>query len=241
MILINLPILNFHISGKGKKSIMKCMTVFVVLYIILRFVLEVVDLGLDWDFYKEVADSDQESIIRAEKVKWTIFGFAVFGTVMFLITVIVFSLKIYTKRRKGKVSEEFYEKVNNVLSVLSCACIWLEDLPQIVLAVVVAVKSTELISDVQLVKAWYALAEAIIESTITLTIKLRPCCDNKPGGWRRALMILELIGNILILLVSAFLLIELYQDNFKEMYPQQNNATIFNNTTTTWTTPISST
>jgi hypothetical protein len=206
-------------------------------------VLEIGDLILDWDFYVEVKNSDQESIIRAVDVKHAILGFAIFGTIMFFATLITLIARVCMKMKGGNISETLKQRAKNVYAALAFFCVWLEDLPQIVLAVVVAVKSTELISGIQLVKAWYALAEAAMESTMT-TVELRPCCDNKPEGWKRVLLIFELIANILILIVSGFLLIELYFDNFKETFPLQNNSTIFNTnttTTTTWSTPISST
>jgi hypothetical protein len=197
---------------------MKCRTVLLVLYIGVRCLLEVVDLGLDWDFYIEVDNSDQESIIRAKKMKWAILGFAIFGTMMFLATFITLIVRACMKKKEGNISETLNQRAKDALTVLSFICVWFEDLPQISLAVAVAVKSTELISDIQLVKAWYSLAEAAIQAIITF-VQLRLCCSNKPEGWKRVLLIFELIANFLILFVSVFLLIELYCDNFKEIVP----------------------
>ncbi|XP_061193493.1 uncharacterized protein LOC133201718 [Saccostrea echinata] len=218
-----------------------CRNSFIILYAAVKWLLEVVDLGLDWDFYIEVQHTDQQSIIRAVKLKWAILGFAIFGTVMFFSTLIAFCIKIYKKRKQKNLSKS-YQDVKKAVSIMSLICTWFEDFPQIVLAVIVAVKSTELISIIQLVKAWYALAEATLQATI-IFIELRLCCLKKPDYWKRVLLILELIGITLIFLVSIFLLIELYQDNFKEIYQLENAA--MNSTSkvnfTTWSTPINST
>jgi hypothetical protein len=205
-----------YISEKRKELIMdpQRKKYMIALYIVLRYVLEVVDLGLDWEFYVEVTDSDQESIIRAVGVKRAILGFAIIGSVIFLLTFIIFSFGVYIKRKHDNISEETEQRVKDALVVLSFICIWLEDLPQIALAVVVAVKSTELISNIQLAKAWYALSEAVIETVINIA-ELKECIKNKEKIWNRVLVISELVGNIFILSIAAFLLKELYQDNFK--------------------------
>ncbi|XP_062615587.1 uncharacterized protein LOC134277286 [Saccostrea cucullata] len=210
----------------------------IIIYAVLKWLLDVVDLGMDWDFYIEVQHTDQESITRAVKLKRAILGFAIIGTLMFTATLLLFCIKICIEKRHGE--NKSYDDVKKAISVFSFLCTWIEDLPQIILAVIVAVKSTELISDIQLVKAWYALVEASLQATITL-IELKLCCVNKPEIWKRVLLILELIGITFIFLLCAFLLIELYQDNFKEIYPLENAAMNFTSNATTWSTPIIST
>ncbi|XP_062615591.1 uncharacterized protein LOC134277290 [Saccostrea cucullata] len=193
----------------------------VVLNVIVRCLLEVADLILDWDFFIEVNKKDEDSIIN---VKWAILAFAIFGTVMFLTNLIAFCVRVYTKRKEEVISDEFYEGAKTALSIISGICTWMEDLPQILLAVVVAVKTTDLISDVQLVKAWYALVEALLQ--IALNFKeLQLCSSERPVGCKRGLVVFNLIGSILILFVTVFLLTELHQDNFKEITMKTTNYT----------------
>ncbi|XP_062615576.1 uncharacterized protein LOC134277278 [Saccostrea cucullata] len=215
-----------------------CRNSFIILYAVVRWLLEVVDLGLDWDFYIELQHTDQQSIIQAVKLQWAILGFAIFGTVMFFSTLIVFCIKIYKKRKQENLSKS-YEDVKNAISVFSFICTWFEDLPQIVLAVIVAVKSTDLIAYIQLVKAWYALAEGSLIAII-IFIELRLCCANKPNHWKRVLLICELIGITLILLGSIFLQTELYQDNFKDIYQMENAVMNLTSNATTWSTLVTS-
>jgi hypothetical protein len=55
-----------------------------------------------------------------------------------------------------------------IISALSMISTWLEDVPQIVLAVMIAIWSSELISKVQIAKAGIAIGEALVHIIISV-------------------------------------------------------------------------
>lgn len=172
------------------------------LFILGLIVLEAIDLFLDWDFYVEVTNADQESVKDNTPVKMAIFVFAIIGSITFILQLV----SIYFDSRNDY-------KYLTFTSTMSFLGTWIEDIPQIILAVHVAGISTELISNVQIAKAIYAIIEALIHIVISIW---QLCC--KDWGFRgikfcqKTLIGLDLVGAVLILLASTFLVVELHED-----------------------------
>ena len=181
---------------------------------------EIVDLVLDWDFYAEVVATKQDSIQTAKDLHTAILAFAIFGTVTCVISIVI---KIYGVWR-GK-------EDSLVLYLLSLISTWLEDFPQIILAIIVAVKTSELISNVQVIKAGYAIAETVIQIIRLMwlfrikTLCIRYCCcecindenedETSTKACTRGVIICDLTGQCMLLLCAIFLMMELQLDFFK--------------------------
>jgi hypothetical protein len=114
-------------------------------------ILEIADLVLDWDFYIEIKDVD----LIASEIRYCVLGFAILGSVLFLFTLINKCVTVCDANYK-----EEKDKCATGLSLLST---FAEDLPQIVLALIVESKTTSLLSPVQIVKAFYGIIEPIIQ------------------------------------------------------------------------------
>lgn len=119
---------------------------------ILTLILEVADLFLDWDFYVEISRTDKIE----NDIKYSILGFAIFGTILFMCT---FIYKFYGMCNSN--DNERKEENGTCASVLSLMSTLFEDLPQIILALYVAFHTKDLLSRVQIAKACYGIAEPI--------------------------------------------------------------------------------
>ena len=172
--------------------------------ITLLLLIELVDLGLDWDFYIEVNSTEQE-IQHKTELRNLILAFAVVGSITFIFGLI--SLR-YDATKNYK-----HLTFSTALSMIST---WLEDVPQIVLAVIVAVSSSKLISKVQIAKAGIAIGEALVHIIISVwQLRFR---DNKSYSKKtsclKRMIKFDLFGGVVILLCSVFLLLELQYDFF---------------------------
>lgn len=99
-----------------------------VLLFIFKLALEVADLILDWDFYVE-----GKTDLIGDKVRLSILGFAIFGTILFLCTVFTKCYGICNS------DDDDQDEENGTCAVtLSVISTLLEDLPQIILALIVA-------------------------------------------------------------------------------------------------------
>ena len=120
--------------------------------LILIMISESIDLILDWDFYYEISHGSHSDINNI--LKDVILVVAVWGTILYLITVISLCIDCC-----GDEDEE-----NSCTTYLSLLSTCTEDLPQIVLAIIVAGSTTHLISKVQIAKAVYGIIEPLIRS-----------------------------------------------------------------------------
>ena len=166
--------------------------------------IELVDLGLDWDFYIEVNSTEQD-IQHKTELRYLILAFAVVGSITFIFELI--GLR-YDARKDYK-----HLTFSTALSMIST---WLEDVPQIVLAVMIAIWSSELISKVQIAKAGIAIGEALVHIIISVwQLRFR---DNKSYSKKtsclKRMIKFDLYGGVVILFCSVFLIIELKYDHF---------------------------
>lgn len=183
---------------------MGCCSLKRLVLITLLLGIELVDLGLDWDFYAEVESTGQEIQYKTE-LRYAILAFAVVGSITFFFGLI----SLYYD------ATENYEHLT-YSTALSMISTWLEDVPQIVLAVIVAVSSSELISKVQYAKAGYAIVEAsvhIIISVWQLYFRDNKSYSKKTSCLKRMIKF-DLFGGVVILFSSVFLIIELKYDYF---------------------------
>ena len=164
------------------------------LWILFLFIMEAVDLVLDWDFYTEIET----------ELKTAILVFAIVGTITFVLG--LFSL--YYDATKDNEHLTFC----TIVSVIST---WIEDVPQIIFAVIFAVSSSEVISNVQYVKAGYAIFEASVHIMLSLW---QVCCRGeeyaKKPKYLRRFIIVEACGGGVILVCSIFLIVELIKDTY---------------------------
>lgn len=108
---------------------------------ILTLLLEIADLILDWDFYVEVSKTD----LIGDKVRYSILGFAIFGSILFLCTIITKFIGICDS------DDDDQDEENGGCAVtLSLMSTLLEDLPQIILALIVAFNTKKVWSKVML-------------------------------------------------------------------------------------------
>ena len=175
-------------------------------FILITFllVIEFVDLCLDWDFYTEV-NSTEQNIPHKTVLRHAILAFAVFASITFLLGLISLHYD----------ATENYEHLT-FSTALSMISTWIEDVPQIVLAVIIAVSSSELISKVQYAKAGYAIVEASVHIAISIwQLRFR---DNKSYSKKtsclKRMIKIDLFGGVVILLGSFLLILELKYDLF---------------------------
>ena len=153
------------------------------------FIMEAIDLGFDWDFYAEIET----------ELKHAILVFAIFGSITFVL---------------GLVSL-YYDATNNYehltfCTIMSVISTWIEDFPQIILAVIFAVSSSEVISNVQYAKAGYAIIEASVHFILSFwQLRFRGETYAKKPRYLTCLIIFDVIGGFVILTCSIFLLLEL--------------------------------
>ena len=173
---------------------MKCCSPKRFFWISFLFIMEAIDLVLDWNFYAEIET----------ELKTPILVFAIVGSFTFVLGLV----SLYYDATKN------YEHLTfcTIMSVIST---WFEDFPQIILAVIFAVSSSEVISNVQYVKAGYAIAEASVHIMLSFW---QVCCRgdtyaDKPR-YLTILIILDAIGGLVILACSIFLLVELKEDKY---------------------------
>ena len=182
---------------------MKCCSLKRCFWISFLFALEAADLYLDWDFYVEVNSTEQE-IQHKTELKHAILVFAIFGSITFVLGLI----SLYYD------GTDNYEHLiySTAMSLIST---WLEDVPQIVIAVIIAVWSSELISKVQIVKAGYAIFEALVHIILSCwQLFWRGNSYAEKPRYLTILIILDVIGGVVILPCSIFLLVELIENNY---------------------------
>lgn len=182
---------------------MKCCSLKRSFWISFLFALEAADLYLDWDFYVEVNSTEQE-IQHKTQLKHAILVFAIFGSITFVLGLV----SLYCD------GTDNYEHLiySTVMSLIST---WLEDVPQIVLAVIIALWSSELISKVQIVKAGYAIFEALVHIILSCwQLFWRGNSYAEKPRYLTIFIILDVIGGVVILFCSMFLLVELIGNNY---------------------------
>lgn len=189
------------------------------------FVMALIDLILDWDFFVEVYKTDQQAIQSETALKYLILSFAIVGSITFILEVVAISYD--------------YRKDNTHLTYITTVTFistWIEDVPQIIMAVWVSVISSDIISDVQYVKAIYA----IIEESLHIIFAIKELCNKWEnfmfkgnGKCLIGLRVSDPIGGFILLGMSVFLLIELLLNNFTQV-----NLTLCCHNTTTNTTTI---
>lgn len=175
-----------------------------VFLFIVTLVLEIADLILDWDFYVEVSKTD----LIGDNIKYSILGFAIFGTFLFLLTVFTKCFGICNSDDDDQDEEDGACAVR--LSVISTL---FEDLPQIILALIVAFRTKDLISPVQIVKAGYGIGEPIIQ----LIICVCQYCRMNRNTWdkntcRMSSKIFEMFLSCVLIICSSILMYDLISD-----------------------------
>ena len=168
--------------------------------------LELADLVLDWDFYYEVHKTD----VVKNNIKWSILAFAILGTILFLSTVVTKFVGICNS------DDDDQEEENGTCAVtLSWMTLLFEDLPQIILALIVAFQTKDLLAPVQIVKAVYGILEPIIQITIHSYRywKLRNNYYYGNETQMQECKIFEIIGSVILIILSIILLADLITDH----------------------------
>ena len=172
---------------------------------ILTLGLELADLVLDWDFYYEVHKTD----VVGNNIKWSILAFAILGTILFLSTLVTKFCGICNS------DDDDQEEENGTCAVtLSWMTLLFEDLPQIILALIVAFQTKDLLAPVQIAKAGYGILEPIIQITIHSYRywKLRNHYYYENETQMRC-KIFEIIGSVILIILSIILLVDLVTDH----------------------------
>lgn len=115
------------------------------------FVIEVVDLACDWFFFSQLHLTDDEYVTQNLHLKWLVLGFAVLGTIAFVFEMINLRSEVFSDRGSCLYAD-----------TISTVTTWVEDVPQICLALVVALHQRSLIHWIQFVKAGWALVELMV-------------------------------------------------------------------------------
>lgn len=173
---------------------MGCCKVFRFLF---TLALELLDLVFDWVFYYEISKTDEVNY----EVRTSIIAFAVVGSVLFLL-IVADKINLFC----CMYGEEEENACSIGLSILSTV---IEDLPQIVLAIIVALTTKELVSPVQIAKAGYAILEPFIQIVMNAVEICKMRKKYKQNNGRKICKVIEIIISIIIMLGSIFLLVNL--------------------------------
>lgn len=173
---------------------MGCCKVFRFLF---TLAMEMIDLVFDWMFYYEISKTDKVNY----EVRFCIIAFAVVGSVLFLF-IVANKINLFCCM--------FGDEEENACSIgLSILSSVIEDLPQIVLAIIVALTTKKLVSPVQMAKAGYAILEPFIQIVMNGVKICKMRKKYKHNNGRIICKIIEIIINIIIMLGSIFLLVNL--------------------------------
>ena len=134
---------------KDKKKL--CCGVFILL------ILEIPDLVLDWDFYVEIVRTDQKVIQDNQALKLSILVFCCIASFAFVLEFINLLRNIFS-------SSLFFFPA--VFSLITTLC---EDLPQIILALYVAIIEDEHVhTNLQYAKAGFSIFEAFVRNALLI-------------------------------------------------------------------------
>ncbi|XP_062589530.1 uncharacterized protein LOC134251173 [Saccostrea cucullata] len=122
--------------------------------LLLVVVIETVDLFCDWLFYTQVKDSSESYIKNHAYLHWVIFGVAILGTLTFVFEVINLAVELFRKEKKSCLMAD-------TVSMLST---WVEDVPQIAVALAIAANSKSVVHWIQYVKAGWAVLEVAVRA-----------------------------------------------------------------------------
>lgn len=142
-------------------------------------------------------------------LKYSILSFAIVGTLTFFLQV---AAMVYSYRKN-------YTHLTFITTVTFIST-WIEDVPQVSMAVRVSVISSDPISLVQYFKAIYA----IIVASLHIILAIKELCNKWEkfmfkgnGKYLIGLLVSDLIGGFVLLGMSIFLLIELWLDKFTQV------------------------
>lgn len=124
------------------------------------FVLDVADLLADWLLFRDVYTIDEGLVYGPppESLTYAFLAFSVFGTVTFTFEVINFGKEI------------FFQKPWMNPDLISAVCVWIEDIPQLVISLQIMVCREEAISYFQLVKAAVIVMGVAVRITLCLIL-----------------------------------------------------------------------
>lgn len=175
---------------------MDCCKVFRFLF---TLALELIDLVLDWEFYYEISKTDEVNY----EVQTSILAFAVVGSFLFLL-IVANKINLFCCNEYGDDEEE--DACSIGLSLLSTI---IEDIPQIVLAIIVALTTKELVSPVQIAKAAYAILEPFIQIVMNAVEIHDINKQHKPNIGRKNCKIVEIFISVILMICSITLVINL--------------------------------
>lgn len=112
--------------------------------------IEAVDLACDWFFFTKLHQTDDDYITENRHIPWLALAFCVLGTLTVLFESINLGFEVFTDRGPFLYAD-----------TVSMATTWVEDVPQICLALLVAIHQKSLIHWIQFVKVAWALVELI--------------------------------------------------------------------------------
>lgn len=114
-------------------------------------VMEMVDLACDWFFFSQLHQTDDKYVTQNIHLKWLVLAFGVVGTFSFIFEIINLGFEVFSGRGPCLYAD-----------TVSTVTTWVEDVPQICLALTVAIHQRSLIHWIQFVKAAWALMELIV-------------------------------------------------------------------------------
>lgn len=165
------------------------------------FFLEVIDLSCDWLFYTEVKDSTEPYVINNGYLHWTILVVASLGSLTFIFEVWNLVTEMFTDRGLC-VSPDTVSMVST----------WVEDVPQIAVALVIAVNTQGVVHWVQYIKAAWSLLEAGVRALGQCVF----CCrlSNRQNRSTDCLVSLsKFLAQIVVLGCSIGIFMHLLQEN----------------------------
>ena len=121
--------------------------------LVVVFVLEVVDLFCDWLFYTQVKDSNEVYIIKHDYLQWIILAVASLGSLTFVFEMINLAKEMFSTMESRVLPD-----------TVSMVSTWVEDVPQIAVALTIALNTQEVVHWIQYVKAVWAVVEVAVRA-----------------------------------------------------------------------------
>lgn len=163
-------------------------------WIFFMIISETVDMIMDWTFYAKLQQGSPTGVSEIT-INW-IYGFAVWGTIIYICTILSLFVDCCS-------DEEHENSCTSALSFLSTVS---EDLPQTFCAIIVAWRTSHVISWVQIVKALYGIIEPLIRARNIFTeiekkVYGRNSVTERIKGFDMACSVLLCVGGAILFVI----------------------------------------
>ncbi|XP_021370879.1 uncharacterized protein LOC110461646 [Mizuhopecten yessoensis] len=166
---------------------------------------DVFDFIMDWVFYDDIKNAQDGLVFgpHDKKLVMATLVFCIIGTVTFITECVINRLEYkWNKKNNWRWSEKL-DTISKISEVMTMITLFIEDLPQILINLVIASCREDVTNIVQIVKATSALVEVVL---LLVIMSVKYCQAKRQGeieGWRKKIFGVTIFNSILILGLSS--------------------------------------